>query len=65
MKVRRYLEQNNIKITMKNTMTDANAREELLRIGGKTQVPCLLIDGQPLYESDDIIRWFQENYQRV
>ncbi len=32
-------------------------REELKEAGGKTQVPCLFIDGKPLYESDAIIEW--------
>ena len=29
--------------------------------GGKRQVPCLFIDGKPLYESSDIIAWFEQN----
>ena len=36
-------------------------RERLIRDGGKLQVPCLFIDGKPLYESDDIIAWLKEN----
>ena len=35
------------------------AREELERVGGKVQVPCLFIDGRPLYESDDIIAYLR------
>lgn len=30
-------------------------------MGGKRQVPCLFIDGKPLYESSDIIAWFEQN----
>jgi len=33
----------------------------LIEIGGKSQVPCLFIDGVPPYESDDIIRWLKSN----
>ena len=36
-------------------------RSELIKVGGKAQVPCLLIDGMPLYESDDIIKWLRQN----
>ena len=36
-------------------------RERLIRDGGKLQVPCLFIDGKPMYESDDIIAWLKEN----
>lgn len=35
--------------------------ERLVSVGGKRQVPCLFIDGQPLYESVDIIQWLQAN----
>lgn len=40
---------------------DAAARETLVRVGGKQQVPCLFIDGEPLYESADIIAWLREH----
>ncbi|MDR1413140.1 MAG: glutathione S-transferase N-terminal domain-containing protein [Actinomycetes bacterium] len=33
---------------------------ELVALGGKRQVPCLNISGVPLYESDDIIAYFEE-----
>lgn len=33
-------------------------RERLIEVGGKQQVPCLFIDGKPLYESSDIIDYF-------
>ena len=36
-------------------------RQELLRVGGKQQVPCLFIDGKPMYESDDIVAWLRAN----
>ena len=35
--------------------------EKLLSVGGKMQVPCLFIDGEPLYESMDIIKWLEEH----
>lgn len=34
-------------------------RKRLVEVGGKQQVPCLFIDGQPLYESADIIAWLE------
>lgn len=39
-----------------------NNNEDLIKRGGKDQVPCLFIDGKPLYESDDIIKYFKENF---
>ena len=35
--------------------------EELIRIGGKRQFPCLVIDGKAMYESLDIIDWLKKN----
>jgi len=35
--------------------------ERLLAVGGKIQVPCLFIDGKPMYESNDIIEWLKAN----
>ena len=40
-------------------------RERLIRDGGKEQVPCLFIDGEPLYESLDIIDWLKAHPQGV
>ncbi len=62
-KVRNYLEKKSISIEMKDIEHDDAAREELIRVGGKTQVPCLFIDGKPLYESNDIIAWFESHSQ--
>lgn len=36
-------------------------RQRLVEVGGKQQVPCLFIDGKPMYESDDIIDWLKAN----
>ena len=60
--VRNYLRDRGIEISEKDINMDSQARQELMQIGGKTQVPCLAIDGVALYESRDIINWFEENY---
>lgn len=38
-------------------------RKTLIEVGGMEQVPCLFIDGQPLYESLDIIDWLKAHPQ--
>lgn len=63
-RVRDFLAQEKIDVPMKDTHADAGAREELIKIGGKPQVPCLVIDGKALYESLDIIEWFKKNYKK-
>ena len=39
-------------------------RRLLIEVGGKQQVPCLFIDGKPMYESSDIIAWLDRNPQK-
>jgi len=46
-----------------NVQESSESREELISIGGQSQIPCLVIDGKALYESDDIIEWLKENTQ--
>lgn len=60
-KVMRYMEENNIQVEMVDILADPKNREELIEVGGINQVPMLLIDGKPLYESDDIVQWFKDN----
>lgn len=46
-------------IELKNIHADEEALQTLIAVGGKRQVPCLFIDGKPLYESGDIVNWLQ------
>ncbi len=46
-----------------NISQSQEAADELVRVGGKMQVPCLFIDGNPMYESLDIIQWLKDNPQ--
>lgn len=43
----------------KKDATDPATAGELVQIGGKEQVPCLVIDGKAMYESDDIIDYLR------
>ena len=60
-KVLTYLAQSGKTVPMKNIQNDPKGREELKKIGGKSQVPCLVINGKAMYESADIIRWLSQN----
>ena len=46
-------------IPCNNLDQNPKAEQDLLRVGGKIQVPCLFIDGKPLYESEAIIAWLK------
>ena len=48
-------------IIFRDIIEDPAAAETLVNVGGKRQVPCLFIDGKPLYESSDIIKWLEEH----
>ena len=60
-KVKRFLADNGATIPERIISTDPDAEQALIAVGGKRQVPCLFIDGAPLYESSDIIAWVQKN----
>ncbi|HSG32225.1 MAG TPA: glutathione S-transferase N-terminal domain-containing protein [Thermodesulfobacteriota bacterium] len=61
-KVMNYMKQRNIELPLKNLNDSADIREELISIGGKGQVPCLVIDGVAMYESSDIIKYLRNEY---
>lgn len=56
-RVQRHIEALGLVVEQRDTRQDPSAREALRALNGHTQVPCLLIDGQPLLESADIIDW--------
>lgn len=61
-KVLQYMKRNDIDgVELMDIKSDPNIQEELIRVGGMDQVPMLLVDGKPLYESNDIIQWFKDN----
>ncbi len=60
-KVLNYLKDKRKQVPMKNVSNNPQAKEELRKYGGKLQVPCLFIDGKPLYESNDIIYWLSQH----
>ena len=61
-KVRAVVEDLGVDLDMRDTRENDNYREELLAMTIKTQVPCLVIDGKPMHESDDIIDYLRENF---
>ena len=50
-----------LEIPMRDIRLEEGARDDLIAIGGKGQVPCLIIDGKPMYESADIVDWLRAN----
>ena len=48
-----------MKSPCRDVWADPDARGELMDKGGSTQVPCLFINGVPLYESADIMEFLE------
>ncbi|NLM05836.1 MAG: hypothetical protein GX219_02795 [Tissierellia bacterium] len=39
--------------------------DEYKKISTVDQVPCLVVDGKPMYESLDIIKWIKNTYKKI
>ena len=50
------------KITRRLTTYGSEWRTDLRNRTGRTQVPCLFIDGVAMFESADIINWMRNNF---
>lgn len=48
------------RIATVNVSDEPEAMDELRRLTGKEQAPCLVVDGQALHESKDIIRYLAD-----
>lgn len=61
-KVLRFMDKHNIELAQRDISADSEARDELERVGGQVMVPCLFIDGKPMYESSDIIEYLKAEF---
>ncbi len=64
-KVLKYLEKIHKTVPLKNIDHDPEGKAYLVKIGGKSQVPCLMINQQALYESDRIIEWLDKHQDEL
>lgn len=56
-----YLKEKNITIPLCDVTQDMKGKEQLKSYGIPARVPCLVIEGKPLYDSGAIIHWLAEN----
>jgi glutaredoxin len=49
-------------VRLRDVRREPGAWGELERRGGKHQVPCLFVDGEPMYESLDIVRFLEGRF---
>ena len=62
-RVRDFVDEKGIKdrIAYAELTEDPGVEARLAELTGGGQVPCLVVDGEPMLESEDIVRWLDEN----
>jgi len=66
-RVRSFIDENGLgdRIDYVEITEVEGARDKLAELTGKTQVPCLVVDGRPILDSADIIDWLRQNAVRA
>lgn len=61
-KVRAFIRDNGLLsvVEQRDVEDDAENLEELIEVSDDDQVPCLVVDGEPILESDAIVDWLEE-----
>lgn len=60
-----FMQEHGIHLPMKDPLEDPTVRDELIKLGGKSQFPALLVDGEVIYESLAIIDWLKEHFEHT
>lgn len=50
------------KMVFRDARNDPKEKEALVELTGKTQVPCLVIDGKPMHESEEIKQYLYQTF---
>jgi len=58
-RVYRELERLELTVELRDTSGGSSHRQVLIQQTGRSQVPCLFIDGEALFESADIVAWLR------
>jgi len=51
-----------VPVRFRDIYKDDAAARKLVEVGGLDQVPCLFVDGKPLYESNDIVAFLERHF---
>jgi glutaredoxin len=63
-RVHRAIDRLAVNIEYRDVRVEPRWRADLLERTGRTQVPCLFVDGEPLFESLDIVSWIERSFQQ-
>ena len=55
----------NLDIPIRNTRTHSAFRQDLIQRTGRSQVPCLFIEGKALFESLDIVAYLHQHQAQI
>ncbi|MFH1016690.1 MAG: glutathione S-transferase N-terminal domain-containing protein [Pseudomonadota bacterium] len=62
-KVRRAIRELQIPgVRYRDALEEPEYRDELIKMNGTRQVPCLVVDGTPVLESDEIVAFLKRQF---
>lgn len=61
-RVFRTIDKTGVNVEYRDIHADFEHRKALVALTGRGTVPCLVIDGEPMLESMDIVRWLDETF---
>lgn len=61
-KITHYLNEIGISSVTVKSIHDPEAKAELSKLDENFRIPCLVIDGKTLYESESILEWFKMHF---
>lgn len=64
-KVLSYLNTTDLSIPLKDVTKSSVAKEELRETGGHLIVPCLIVNGSPIYNDHAIIEWMSDHHDQL
>jgi glutaredoxin len=59
------IEKHKIQVNWMDIHKDSAHAKKLREDTGRTTVPCLYIDGEPMFESLDIMKWLESNLDNL
>lgn len=61
-RVMRAVERLGLPVRYRDILEDESAARTLVDVGGVDQVPCLFVDGRPMYESEEIVAFLEREF---
>lgn len=61
-RVFRAIDELGLAVEYRDVQTDSAYRRELHERTGRTTVPCLIVDGEAMFESSDIVAWLRGQF---